>query len=73
MKKLAKSDQSLQTNEFWYSCQEDDNEVLATKMGLDSVSSISNRKPGDYILVNFKKKKKKKDYIQINYNCSKIN
>lgn len=61
MKELAESDESSECNESWYSSQGDDNEELATPLEqLDLVSSMSDLKPGDYILVKFESKNKRK-------------
>lgn len=61
IKKLARLDESSESNESRCSSQEDDNESHAIPLGqMDSVLSITDLKPGDYILVKFESKNKKR-------------
>lgn len=59
MKEFAESDESSELNESWCSSQSNDSESLALPLGqLDLVTSITDLKPGDYILVQFESKNK---------------
>lgn len=58
---MAESDESSELNDSRCSSQSDASESLSILLGqLDLVSSITDLKPGDYILVKFESKNKKK-------------